>query len=289
MTPANMAKHRNNPNMPFWKMLKEGYDHFEVTRHRAEGRRLREALRVQCSSPDNATPPLEFQPAPANARPIEVPQDIAAAVHDKQRKDEIQTAQLMSRGTPGRSDQERPRRRHASDLRGRAASRRKSSTRRATSSSSSTRTRRPACCSSAAYSSAAPDAEPTIALANSGTDRQHHRRRRRRCRARAAAQGWRDAGRALVRRPTGQLLPAGQRRARPSHPSRVAAVEPTPATAERSRCIVNRNVHRQRQPRRRSPSTEAAPTRRAARRKRAPASIRRKLGSASAPTAEEAR
>lgn len=27
MTPVNMAKHRNNPNMPFWKMIKEGYDH----------------------------------------------------------------------------------------------------------------------------------------------------------------------------------------------------------------------------------------------------------------------
>ena len=24
MTPVNMAKHRNNPNMPFWKMIKEG-------------------------------------------------------------------------------------------------------------------------------------------------------------------------------------------------------------------------------------------------------------------------
>src|SRR5260370_17342806 len=32
MTPLNMAKHRSNPNMPFWKMIKEGYDHFEVTR-----------------------------------------------------------------------------------------------------------------------------------------------------------------------------------------------------------------------------------------------------------------
>src|SRR6478735_4173327 len=32
MTPLNMAKHRNNPNMAFWKMIKEGYDHFEVTR-----------------------------------------------------------------------------------------------------------------------------------------------------------------------------------------------------------------------------------------------------------------
>src|SRR5262245_32841405 len=32
MTPLNMAKHRNSPHMAFWKMLKEGYDYFEVTR-----------------------------------------------------------------------------------------------------------------------------------------------------------------------------------------------------------------------------------------------------------------
>jgi murein L,D-transpeptidase YafK len=32
MTPVNMAKHRNNPNMPFWRMLKECNDHFEVMR-----------------------------------------------------------------------------------------------------------------------------------------------------------------------------------------------------------------------------------------------------------------
>ena len=31
MTALNMAKHRNNPNLAFWKMLKEGYDHFEAT------------------------------------------------------------------------------------------------------------------------------------------------------------------------------------------------------------------------------------------------------------------
>jgi murein L,D-transpeptidase YafK len=32
MTPENMARHWGNPDMPFWVMLKEGYDHFEVTR-----------------------------------------------------------------------------------------------------------------------------------------------------------------------------------------------------------------------------------------------------------------
>ena len=32
MTALNMAKHRNNPNFEFWKMLKQGYDDFEATR-----------------------------------------------------------------------------------------------------------------------------------------------------------------------------------------------------------------------------------------------------------------
>ncbi len=31
MTPVNMARHRNSPHMAFWKMIKQGYDHFEVT------------------------------------------------------------------------------------------------------------------------------------------------------------------------------------------------------------------------------------------------------------------
>src|SRR5262249_41667974 len=29
LTPANLARHRDNPSLPFWKMLKIGYDHFE--------------------------------------------------------------------------------------------------------------------------------------------------------------------------------------------------------------------------------------------------------------------
>lgn len=32
MTAANMARYRNDPNYPFWKMLKEGYDEFQITK-----------------------------------------------------------------------------------------------------------------------------------------------------------------------------------------------------------------------------------------------------------------
>lgn len=36
MTAENMARHRDNPHMDFWKMLKVGYDHFEVTKRPPE-------------------------------------------------------------------------------------------------------------------------------------------------------------------------------------------------------------------------------------------------------------
>jgi len=32
MTAENMAEHRDDPNFRFWTMLKEGYDHFELTK-----------------------------------------------------------------------------------------------------------------------------------------------------------------------------------------------------------------------------------------------------------------
>lgn len=32
MTAQNMARYRNDPNYPFWQMLKQGYDHFELTK-----------------------------------------------------------------------------------------------------------------------------------------------------------------------------------------------------------------------------------------------------------------
>jgi Uncharacterized protein conserved in bacteria len=32
MTPENMARHHKDPNFEFWKMLKVGYDHFELTK-----------------------------------------------------------------------------------------------------------------------------------------------------------------------------------------------------------------------------------------------------------------
>ena len=93
MTPLNMAKHRNSPNMAFWKMLKEGYDHFEVTRHepKVDVCEKRYVFDAELSSKFSAA-----DRCPA----YKVPDDIVAAVRDKQRRDDVQTAELINRGTP---------------------------------------------------------------------------------------------------------------------------------------------------------------------------------------------
>ena len=91
MTPLNMARHRNSPHLAFWKVLKEGYDHFEVTR--------KEPKVAVCDRHYvfDAQSAGKFNPAD-RCPAYKVPQPIAAAVHKKQQRDEIETAQLISRG-----------------------------------------------------------------------------------------------------------------------------------------------------------------------------------------------
>jgi murein L,D-transpeptidase YafK len=99
MTPVNMAKHRNNPNMPFWKMIKEGYDHFEVTRHEPKVDVCERRYVFDAVPAANSSAPLNF--SPRGPCPVyQMPDDIVAAVTEKQRRDEIATAELVNRGTP---------------------------------------------------------------------------------------------------------------------------------------------------------------------------------------------
>jgi murein L,D-transpeptidase YafK len=93
MTPLNMARHRNSPHMAFWKMLKQGYDHFEVARLEpkvdvCEKRYVFDAESSGRFSPADRCPAYR------------VPEEIAAAVSERQRRDEIRTAELITRGTP---------------------------------------------------------------------------------------------------------------------------------------------------------------------------------------------
>jgi murein L,D-transpeptidase YafK len=99
MTPLNMAKHRDSPHMAFWKMIKEGYDHFEVTRHEPKVDICDKRYVFDAAAPSGPASSLKFSPA-AKCPAFEVPQEIATSVREKQQRDETQMAQLISRGTP---------------------------------------------------------------------------------------------------------------------------------------------------------------------------------------------
>ncbi|MDA9412582.1 hypothetical protein XH80_39030 [Bradyrhizobium sp. CCBAU 45384] len=99
MTPVNMAKHRNNPNMAFWKMIKEGYDHFEVTRQEpkvdfCEKKYVFDAAKA----PDAKREPV-FD-ASAKCPAYVIPEEIASAVREKQERDEAEYNKLVAKGTP---------------------------------------------------------------------------------------------------------------------------------------------------------------------------------------------
>jgi murein L,D-transpeptidase YafK len=101
MTAVNMAKHRNNPNMPFWKMLKEGSDHFEVMRLEPKVDICEKRYVFDAEAPANASParPLSFNPT-GQCPAYQLPQELADAVAEKQKSDDAQTAQLIARGVP---------------------------------------------------------------------------------------------------------------------------------------------------------------------------------------------
>ncbi|MCX5581252.1 L,D-transpeptidase family protein [Kaistia terrae] len=83
MTAENMAKHRNDPNMPFWKMLKDGNDHFEVTRKPPV---VGVCGKSYVFNVDTGGAKLNAAAAcPANMR---VPEWLDAAVKQKQSKDQ---------------------------------------------------------------------------------------------------------------------------------------------------------------------------------------------------------
>jgi len=101
MTAVNMAKHRNNPNMAFWKMLKQGNDHFEVMRLEPKVDVCDKRYVFDAEPPANASParPLSFDPT-GRCPAYQVPQELAEAVAEKQKNDDVKTAELISRGTP---------------------------------------------------------------------------------------------------------------------------------------------------------------------------------------------
>lgn len=98
MTPENLAKHRASPHMAFWKMLKQGNDHFEASRREVKVDVCEKRYVFDAQAPGDPTKPLSFSGA-AKCPVFEVPEDIMASVQEKNRKDEIRIAEL-SRSTP---------------------------------------------------------------------------------------------------------------------------------------------------------------------------------------------
>jgi hypothetical protein len=95
MTAENMAKFRHDPNIGFWKNLKEGSDHFEVTK--AEPR-VGYCGGKYIYNAESASGRLDAVAACPPLRPVD--ESIAQAVASKQSKDDQRVAELVQKGTP---------------------------------------------------------------------------------------------------------------------------------------------------------------------------------------------
>ena len=92
MTAVNLAKHRTNPHLAFWRMIKEGNDHFEVTRQEPRVDVCDKRYVFNATAVSGAFNPRGSCPS------YRVPEQIAAAVKEKREQDEQQFADLVSRG-----------------------------------------------------------------------------------------------------------------------------------------------------------------------------------------------
>lgn len=94
MTAENLAKHRADPNAPFWAQLKQGADHFEVTKLEPTvgvcGKHY-----VFDAAP--ADPKLHFD-ASAPCPPLQTDQQLEAEVAAKQARDRTEVAELIAKG-----------------------------------------------------------------------------------------------------------------------------------------------------------------------------------------------
>ncbi len=81
MSPENLAKYRNDPHMPFWKNLKQGHDHFEVTRNELKVAACNGRYNFGGESCGDAAE-----------------EEVRTAVAARQRADEIKVSALVSQG-----------------------------------------------------------------------------------------------------------------------------------------------------------------------------------------------
>jgi len=96
MTALNMAKHRNNPNFAFWKMLKEGYDNFEATHQEPKVAVCEKRYVFDPAAPENASQPLKFDPR-GKCPVYRLDPTIADAVLEHRRAEQTQMATYIAR------------------------------------------------------------------------------------------------------------------------------------------------------------------------------------------------
>jgi murein L,D-transpeptidase YafK len=99
MTPLNFARHRNSPHMAFWKMIKEGNDHFEVTRQEPKVDFCEKKYVFDAVKPPDAKRDLAFE-ASAKCPAYVIPDEVAEAVREKQEADQAEFDKLVTKGTP---------------------------------------------------------------------------------------------------------------------------------------------------------------------------------------------
>ena len=91
MTAENMAKFRLDPNIDFWKNLKDGSDHFEVTKNEPSVLVCGKHYVFDATTKDEVS---GSEPCPALKRD----QDVEALVAEKEGKDETKVAELVATG-----------------------------------------------------------------------------------------------------------------------------------------------------------------------------------------------
>ncbi len=99
LTPANLARHRSNPNLAFWKMLKIGNDHFEATHLEPKVDVCNRVYVFDAQRPPNSRKSLVFNPT-GKCPAFVVDPKIAARALEKQRADDFEYAQLLKDNVP---------------------------------------------------------------------------------------------------------------------------------------------------------------------------------------------
>ena len=94
LTPANLARHRTNPHMAFWKMLKIGSDHFEATHLEPKVEVCNRRYVFDAQPPPASSKPLVFDPS-GECPAFVVNPKIARPALERQHADEAEYAQLV--------------------------------------------------------------------------------------------------------------------------------------------------------------------------------------------------